>query len=87
MSETLGWRVDVKSVILEIMVNPHTQVLEVPMKILYNLMQQVAKRAIELDDPELNTLMIRLALYSIADPASEDFDPDLVNKLIMEATK
>jgi len=38
-------------------------VLKVPLNIFQNLLGQVAQRAIEINDKELNKLMIRLALY------------------------
>ena len=46
------------------------------------LLQQVSTRAAEIDDPKLNALMCQLGLYSIADPASPDYDPEAVARVI-----
>jgi len=52
--------------------------LKIPFEIMLNLLAQVAKRAIELDDEELNKLMLRLTLYEIANPSSPEFNQELV---------
>lgn len=74
-TETLHWNSYVKGVFDEIATNDSMAIMRVPLKITYELLQQVAARAIELDDYELNCLMIRLGLYSINDQESPDFDP------------
>ncbi len=56
-----------------------------PVQMLGRLLALVANRAIELDDPELNALMCRMALYTIADPESEDYDRDAVNEILANA--
>lgn len=42
--------------------------MRAPMQIFQNLLLEVATRASELDDPEMNALMMRLTLYDVADP-------------------
>lgn len=51
-------------------------VLKIPMNLLQGFLHSVAKRASELDDPELNILMLRMRLYAVE---TED-----VRKLIEE---
>lgn len=46
----------------------------VPANILRNYLIQIAERASELNDPKLNAIMCQMALYSIADPYSNEFD-------------
>lgn len=55
-------------------------ILAVPLTIFQRILGEVAERAIELDDDKLHELMIRLTLYSCADPAEPDYDPELVKK-------
>ena len=45
--------------------NPSGQMLVIPMRITQGLLAKVAARAIELDDPEMNALMLELALYEV----------------------
>ena len=50
--------------------HPHLGVLRMPWAITQALLAVMAQRAIELDDPQLNILMLRLALYE-AEPCNE----------------
>lgn len=61
--------------------------LTTPIQIMMNLLAQVAQRAIELDDEELNKLMLRLSLYEVANPKSHKFDADLVEKYLKYGKK
>jgi hypothetical protein len=78
------WRVHTGRLLAEVMSNPTTWPLKIPMLTLDNILRQVASRAIQLDDPKLNQLMMRLALYSISDPYSEDYDEKFVSDAIAE---
>jgi len=53
----------------EVLSNQSAAILKIPIAITKDILALVAKRAIELDDPELNVLMLRLALYDV--PASK----------------
>lgn len=95
-SEILGWKIHTSGLFEEILLNnPSCVIFKSPLFIMRGLMAKVAQRAIELNDPQLNTLMIRLTLYSIADPKSPDYDPQEVNNYLsgvpsptpLEATK
>lgn len=64
----LEWKVHTANLFQEVLNNHGTGVLTQPFRILGSLLAQVAERAIELDDPKLNILMLRLTLYEQADP-------------------
>ena len=57
-------------------------ILKIPFEIMLNLLAQVAKRAIELDDEELNKLMLRLSLYEISNPESPEYNPEFINSYL-----
>lgn len=71
----LQWRSNVKALFEEIIEcgGPHVRIIHMPLKITYSILQQVANRANQLQDPELNSLMARLALYAECDPYSTDY--------------
>lgn len=73
--DKLEWRVNTPGLLKEMVEYTHEGgALAAPINIFRMILIEVAKRAIELDDPEMNKLMIRLSLYSIADPRSPEFD-------------
>ncbi len=76
----LDWKCHTPRLFEEILTNPGTSILQIPLKILLSILGEVAQRAIELDDDVLNSLMIRLTLFSCADPLSEDYDEEVVRK-------
>ena len=80
------WKCHTPNLLAEILENPGTGILHIPLKIFRGVIHEVATRASELNDPILNELMCRLALYSIADPTSSDYDPAAL-ELIEEAAK
>ncbi len=80
MSKMLDWKCHTPRLFEEILTNPGALTLKIPLKILLLILGEVAQRAIELDDHELNCLMIRLTLFTCADPLSEDYDEDAVRK-------
>jgi hypothetical protein len=77
------WRVHTANLLTEITNNPTAWVLRSPLLIFDDILRQVAQRAIELNDPELNKLMIRLTLYSVADPTSPDYDEKIVKEYLV----
>lgn len=56
--------------------NPGSSILKIPFNTFKMLLGMVAQRAIELNDPELNILMLRLALYE----ANPDERGELIDK-------
>jgi hypothetical protein len=64
----LEWKVHTASLLSEVLNNKGAAILAQPLNIFGRLLAQVAERAAELDDPELNILMLRLTLYEQGDP-------------------
>ena len=78
------WKVHTPQLLKEVLDNPTTQILKIPLTILAGLLFAVAKRASELNDPQLNALMCRLTLYEISDPYSSEFDKEKTEKIISQ---
>ena len=72
-------KVHTPNLLKEILLNKDCAVLKIPVVTLKNILRQVAIRATQLDDVELNKLMIRLTLYEISDPDSNDYDQKFCN--------
>ena len=83
---SLTWRVHVPNLLKEILNNKGTSILAAPLSILGRKLYELGEIANRINDPELNAMMCELTIYSIADPESEDHDPDLVAEL-REAAK
>lgn len=84
MTEKMQWQSHVRGLFDEIIENagPGTAgPVTVGLKLTYGILQEVAQRALELDDPQLNALMCRLAMFSFADPYSKDYNHDVVAKV------
>lgn len=76
----MQWKAHLPALFDEIMKKEGTSILRIPLQIVKDILAQVAARAIELDDPELNELMLRLALYEQGDPYSESFQPEAIRE-------
>ncbi len=76
----LPWKVNTPALFNEILVNHDCYMLEKPLQILGLILAEVAERAIELDDAQLNILMLRLALYENGDPYSKEFDANAIKE-------
>jgi hypothetical protein len=61
----LHFNVDLPQLITEISNNHGMWSLRMPLSILQNKLIVLSKRAIELDDPELNIIMLELKLYEV----------------------
>lgn len=59
-----------------------TVVFQIPLRLLYGILQEVAQIATKIDDKELNQLMMRLSLYDISDPRSKNYDSDFVDQYL-----
>lgn len=81
--EKLEWKVHTVELFKEISSSfSHSVLVRIPLQILQNLLAQVAQRATELNDPQLNKLMIRLTLYSIANPNEPGYNPAFVEEYL-----
>jgi len=81
----LQWRSHVPNLFIEIIENmeKNGRAVAEPLRITYSIMQEVAMRCSEVNDPELNALMCRLTMYAIADPTNkEHFDQKKSEKLM-----
>ena len=84
----LEWKINTPAVLKEALLNEGASILRVPFKILLSILAEVAQRAIELDDPEMNALMCRLALYEESDPYNtETYNEELTRKTIAKGLK
>jgi hypothetical protein len=64
--DKMEWRVNTPGLLAEMVQgNPAGWALVQPVNILRNILSEVAARAIELDDPALHILMLRLSLYDV----------------------
>lgn len=81
-SKSFKFKVHSANLIQEILNNKGTEVLHKPLLIFRNILGQVAERAAELNDVELNKLMMQLALYEIADPESKEYDVEFVSNYL-----
>jgi len=82
-TQILLWKVQTAALLKEAVENtPDGWALKIPFEIMMNILAQVAKRAIELDDEELNKLMLRLGLYSISNPEDPEWNPTLVEEYL-----
>jgi hypothetical protein len=61
--------------------------IEIPLKVTYKLLQEVAQRSAELNDPILNELMMRLAMFTVTDPCSDDYDQNVVDQITERANE
>lgn len=88
MTEILEWKVCTARICREAVEETRDGwALKIPFQIMLNLLAQVAKRAIELDDEELNKLMLRLSLYSVANPEDPQYNPELVEAYLKHGKK
>jgi hypothetical protein len=65
----MNWRIDIPQLLKEIegasLRSNDKEALKIPMLLLKNYLGQIAKRAIELNDPKLNILMLETKLYEV----------------------
>lgn len=74
------WRVHTLNLLTEMVENNNKMgIFFQPVNIFREILCQVAERAIELNDPQLNILMLRLALYEVA--------PDNITEVIEQQEK
>jgi hypothetical protein len=78
----LVWRVNTPGLLREIGSNNAMSVMSKPLMIFARILGEVATRASQLNDPKMNALMARLALYEITNPESKEFDREKTEQLI-----
>lgn len=83
MGKELKWRVNTPQLIKEcIENNPSAWVLNAPFMIFKSILAELADRARQIDDKELNKIMLRMALYEEGDPYAKDYNADFVNEYL-----
>ena len=65
MKNELYFNVDTPALLGEVLGNHGAWALAVPIRILKTKLSEVAGRAIEIDDPKLNILMLEMKLYEV----------------------
>jgi len=84
--DDLEWKMHFPTFIAEVANNNSEMAgLKIGFQLMQNLLGQVAQRASELNDPQLNAMMCKMALYEIADPYSKEYDPERVKKILKQA--
>lgn len=82
------WKVHSRSLIEEVIKGSGQPIYKIPLTMLYRLLQGVAREASRLNDPRLNALMCKLALYAVADPEDkEHYNPKLVDRIFCRADR
>jgi hypothetical protein len=87
MGKQLQWKIHIPNLLQRIADIPAPGVLRVPLNLFGKALADVAERAAEINDPHLNAMMMRLTLYSVADPHSPDYDLAIVNKVMSKHRK
>jgi len=76
-------KVNIRGIFEEILNNnEHTWVMKIPLLSILHILAQVGERASELNDPLLNSYMLKLGVYDVADPKNENYDKDFVTKYL-----
>jgi len=61
----MHFNIDTPALIKEIAGNPDLRFAQTPLRLLLGKLGQIALRATELNDPELNILMLEMKLYEV----------------------
>jgi len=79
----LKWKCDIMGLLKELLENnPTAWACTKPIRILQSILAELSKRAIELNDLELNKIMMRLSLYSVSSPGDKEFNQEIVNEYL-----
>jgi hypothetical protein len=83
-SENLGnqFKVHTPNLLKEILNNQTCAILRIPVIVFKGILEEIAIRASQLNDVELNKLMMRLTLYEISDPESKEYNSEYVNNYL-----
>lgn len=76
------WKVHTPNILKEVMNCGGSSALRIPLTIFSHLLAEVGQRAAQLNDPKLNELMVRLTIYSVADPEDPNYDQSIVERTI-----
>jgi hypothetical protein len=78
------WRVNTAQMLQETLENGGSAVtiMKIPFNIFKQILVMVGIRASQLNDPALNALMCRLAIYGESDPFSPDFNKEILDSCL-----
>lgn len=74
--KNLYWKVNTPALLNEILINNQVAILAKPIAIFAAILHEVGERAAEINDPKLNALMCRLAIYAESDPYSVEYNAE-----------
>lgn len=77
-----SWKCNTPGLLKEILANPGTGTLRIPIQLFADMLAEVAARASQINDAQLNGLMAKLALYEITDPYSKEYDAKKSRQLL-----
>lgn len=83
----LPWKVHANEYFQKVIELKGGMSLRAPSHIFLELLEEIAKRSIELNDPILHSLMCRLAMYEISDYRADGFDQELTEEVIGKGFK
>jgi len=81
-----SWKVHTPLLLQEIADCSGNTIYKIPLSIFGKLLAEVGERAAAINDPELNALMCRLTIYTVADPTSPDYNPK-TERAVMQAAR
>jgi len=82
MKKKVVWRIHLSRMLDQLFDTNKMGVWVRPIQQLAKIMDEVATRASELNDPKMNALMCRLGLYAISNPDDPEYDPEATRKII-----
>jgi hypothetical protein len=82
--KTAQWKLYTPGLLREIANGSGQGIYKIPLNLLRVGLCEIAERAAELNDPDLNSLMLQMGMYSAGDPESPEFDGELVERMISE---
>lgn len=83
VTDDLSWKVNTAGLLDEVIKGSGQYIYRVPIILLKRLLGQVAERASQLNDDEMNALMCKLSLYDISDGYDkENYNPKLARQVI-----
>jgi hypothetical protein len=79
----MEWKVHTPNLLQEIHDNAQQVALRAPLRILDGILRKVAHRCSQINDKQLHALMARLTLYTFSNPEHADYDPELLDKVLL----
>jgi len=81
-TKRLGWRCHTPNLIHEIGDCNELGPVVPALRIFQTLLVQLSEVAIEIDNPKLNSMMVRLTLYSAGEPSNPDYNAKQIYEIL-----